>query len=597
MDDEPSRIGGKPEAARTGPAGATPEQANGRSTPVRAGVFAACWIVAAVIAVALGRDVNLDLRNYHFYNAYALIEGRWALDLAPAGMHSFLHPGLDLPYYLMTRGPLNVWPWLVTSLQAVYFGVLAFLVLAVANLCCHGDARRLTGTSLLVALLGLTGAGTLPEAGATQNDVQVGCLVLGALLALLLAAGADDDGATRRATRLRLLAGFLGGAVIALKFTAAIYAPALAIATAMATRSNPARRLPAVALLVLGSVLGFVLVYGPWGWLLWERFGNPFGPFFNDVFRSPWFQPESPRDVTFLPRNVVQALTYPFWWAHRSEGIVIEPTMADPRFAVGLSALLVASAAAAWSRARSNPPPAPMRCENADRVARRATWVVMAFVAASYVAWLTAFSILRYATATEMLLGIPVWAAARALLVSHRHSQSARTGDWRRGAALCVGAVLGVCALVTEYPDHSRASLRPVRGLDGTVSADSVPLPDGSLVAVGGLFVSFLTPFIQGHDIRFVGANSWTAGGLWGSTPEWRAAPALGTHRLALETERLLRSHPGPVFVLLEIPDPLDEGERFDLGAVKAFGISFDRNSCRSVVNTLTSYGQICRSR
>src|SRR3954471_22788711 len=160
-----------------GAIGTTPQHATGWAVLMGWGVFAACWAVAAAVAVALGRDVNLDLRNYHFYNAYALVEGRWALDLAPAGMHSFLHPGLDLPYYLMTRGWLNAWPWLVTSLQAGYFGTLAFLVLAVVNLSCHGDAWRFTGTSLLVALLGLTGAATLPEAGATQNDVQVGCLV------------------------------------------------------------------------------------------------------------------------------------------------------------------------------------------------------------------------------------------------------------------------------------------------------------------------------------------------------------------------------------------------------------------------------------
>lgn len=170
-------------------------------------------------------------------------------------------------------------------------------------------------------------------------------------------------------------------------------------------------------------------------------------------------------------------------------------------------------------------------------------------------------------------------------------------GAWRRGTALCAGAVLGVCAVVTEYPDHSRASLGPIRGLRGTVSAAPVPLPDGSLVAVGGLFVSFLAPFVTGHDIRVVGANSWTAAGLRGGTAEWRAAPALGNHRLATETERLIRSHPGPVFVLLETPDASEGGERFDLGAVEVFEIPFDQSSCRPVVNTLTLFGQICRSR
>lgn len=596
MDDGTLLVAPEP-GALTGAAGGTAQRATGRSVLMGWGVFAVCWTMAAAVALALGRDVNPDLQNYHFYNAYALLNGRWALDLAPAGMHSFLHPGLDLPYYLMTRGPLNAWPWLVTALQAVYFGVLAFVVLAVANLCCHGYARRLTGGSLLVALLGLTGAATLPEVGATQNDVQVGCLVLGALLALLLAAGADENDTRRRATRLRLLAGLLGGAVLALKLTAVVYVPSLAAAAAVAARGGPAGRLWSVAVLALGGALGFALVYGPWGWLLWERFGNPFGPFFNDVFRSPWFPPENPRDTTFLPHGIARTLAYPFLWAHRSEGLVIEPEMADPRFAVGLSALLVASGTAVWGRLRGRLPAVLARCGGADHAARRAVWVVMAFVATSYVAWLLSFSILRYAAAIEMLLGIPVWAAARALLDPQRGGDPMHSGAWRRGAALCMGAVLCVCAMVTQYPDHSRAGLGPIRGLRGTVSAAPVSLPDGSLVVAVGMYVSFLAPFIGGRDVRFVGATEWTAGGAWAWTPDWRAAPALGSHRLATETERLIRSHPGPVFVLLQNPDPAEDGARLDLFVVQAFGITFGRGSCRPVVNTLTPHGQICRSR
>ncbi len=71
----------------------------------------------------------------------------------------------------------------------------------------------------------------------------------------------------------------------------------------------------------------------------------------------------------------------------------------------------------------------------------------------------------------------------------------------------------------------------------------------------------------------------------------------MGNHRLATETERLIRSHPGPVFVLVETPDPAEGDARFNLGAVEAFGVPFDRASCRPVTNTLTPHGQICRSR
>src|SRR4028119_51846 len=143
-------------------AGAAP---SARGLPMGWGVFFACWAAAAAVALALGRDASWDLRHYHYYNAYALLEGRWAVDLAPARAHSFPHPALAPPFYLLTRSPLNAWPRAVSVLQAGYAGVLAFLALAVANLACHGAAGRATAASGLVACFGLTGAATLPEGG------------------------------------------------------------------------------------------------------------------------------------------------------------------------------------------------------------------------------------------------------------------------------------------------------------------------------------------------------------------------------------------------------------------------------------------------
>ncbi|WP_207539642.1 glycosyltransferase 87 family protein [Sabulicella rubraurantiaca] len=568
------------------------------------GVFIACWAAAAITALALGRDVNPDLRNYHYHNAWALLEGRWNIDLAPAGMHSFLHPLLDLPFYLLTTSPLNGWPRAVTMLQAGYLGLLAFLVLAVTNVACHGAARRATGASLLVALFGLTGAATLPEVGATQNDVQVACVVVGALLALLLAASADDAGEGRRAERLRLLAGALGGGAIGLKLTAVIYPPALVIAAILAA---PQARARAVALLAAGGVLGFALVYGLWGWFLWERFGNPFGPFFNNVFRSPWFLPENPSDLGFLPRTLTEALLYPVLWAHRTEGLVIEPPMADPRFAVGLAALLLATGGEAWRRLRSRGGltgggATEDACAGAvPDAATRAAHAVMGFLLVAYVAWLSTFSILRYALPVEALLGVPVWAAGRALMLAapngrRRVERDLMSALWRRGAALCMGAVLGVCALVTEYPDHSRESFDPqwAPRSSRAVGVTRVELPEGSLVVAAGMYVSFAAPFLAGREIRFVGATRWTVGG--GAAWDVGEALSMKGHRMADETERMIREHTGPVFVLVESPDVADDGPSLDVHVLRVLGIGFDRASCRPVLNNLTRLMQVCRA-
>jgi hypothetical protein len=126
-----------------------------------------------------------------------------------------------------------------------------------------------------------------------------------------------------------------------------------------------------------------------------------------------------------------------------------------------------------------------------------------------------------------------------------------------------------------------------------------VPLPEGSLVAVASPNVSFLAPFLVGPGVRFVGATRWMASGDVYHTEGWTAAAGLGSHRLATEARDLLRSHPGPVFLLLEDPDPdpLDARLGLDLDAMRAFGIQFDRASCLWVPNNITEWAFLCRWR
>lgn len=556
------------------------------------GVFLTCWALAAVVALVLGRDANWDLRNYHYYNAYALLEGRWSLDLAPAGSHTFLNPALDLPFYMMTQSVLNHSPRLIAVLQAGHLGLLAFLVLLTTNIVCHGNPQRMTGTSALVAAFGLTGAATLPEAGTTFNDLQIACLVVGAVLALLLAAGADDVLATGRATRLRLLSGVLGGAAVGLKLTAMIFPPALVVVAVIASPLGMRRQLRILVLLGSGGAVGFLLGGGPWAWFLLERFGNPFGPFLNEVFHSPWFPQETIRDTRFLPSGAWQALAYPLLWARRSTWLVTEWPVADPRFAVGLIALLIASAAKMWGRrARSMYAVSDYQIQQQlpmeSLAAQRASWAVMGFIAAGYVAWLAMFSILRYAGPVEALLGVPVWAMGRDLLLRRAQAIAVAYGLLRtklfcRMGTVWAAIVLGACALGTLYPEWNRQPFDWAQEPHGAaaVAVRHVNLPSGSLVAMVGPAVSFTAPFITGSGVRFIGAPH-----------PGEAGPAVFRTAMAETVRTTAQSHTGPAFAIVEDPDD------YDREVAAAYGIALDLASCVRLPNNLTTLVHLCRWR
>ena len=72
----------------------------------------------------------------------------------------------------------------------------------------------------------------------------------------------------------------------------------------------------------MALLAGFVLSYGWWGWTLYREFGNPFFPFFNAIFQSPWWEPASLFDRNFGPRTLPQWLFFPLYFAreHKLRG-------------------------------------------------------------------------------------------------------------------------------------------------------------------------------------------------------------------------------------------------------------------------------------
>ncbi|MDB9418606.1 hypothetical protein PN487_18805, partial [Microcystis aeruginosa CS-556/03] len=53
------------------------------------------FIALGIISVILGQDVSWDLRNYHFYNPYMLLTGRFKYDVLPAQIQTFFNPLMD----------------------------------------------------------------------------------------------------------------------------------------------------------------------------------------------------------------------------------------------------------------------------------------------------------------------------------------------------------------------------------------------------------------------------------------------------------------------------------------------------------------------
>lgn len=441
--------------------------------------LAACIAVAGLVSLALGQDANWDLRNYHFYVAHAVLHGRLGWDLAPAQIQTFLNPLADLPFHAALE--LLPDPRAVAFAMAAPAGIAAFLVLRMLALLFTPATPHRLLCILAAALIGLTGASGIAMVGSTMNEWLCTAFTLGGVYVALRSVLQSP----RAPWRAFALAGLLAGCAMGLKLTYGPYA--LGLVAGLACCGEVRTRAPRCLAASLAVLLGFLLTYGWWGATLQERFGSPFFPFFNAFFLSPWYEPANWFDHGFGPRDALQALAFPLWFA-RESALVSQVAFRDYRLAAVLVLGLLACLAA-WRRRRATP---HVKDRQAD------AWIFLAaFTAASYVLWQGLFAIHRYLLPLEAISGALIVGSLVYLL--------------RRGGARRV-AIVGLALLLvgtTRKPGWERV---PFGERYFEVSVPSTP--PGSLVILGfNVPGSYAIAFFPA-DARFVSpANNFLSPG------------------------------------------------------------------------------------
>jgi hypothetical protein len=476
-------------------------------------IFALLFVLSALTgaySVHLGVSQMWDVKNYHLYNPFALVEWRYLTDVAPAQLQSFFNPALDLPFFAL----ITLWndhPQLVAFLMGASHGLNLLCVTLIAwhlldTVATLSTVSRAMLTAIAV-LIGTTGAGSMPLIGVPNGDLQASIPVLAALLLAIYGA---DCARTDPLLALRwvTLSGLLAGLAVGLKLTMAVYGIALA-ATLFA--------LPRGLLLRAGfrfagaGILGALASGGLHHLTMWQLFGNPTFPFANNLFQSPYAPPLPFRDARFLPRDWVDWLFYPFEWAYDgTPGLVSEPTFRDIRIATAIT--LGALAVLTWLLSRRARSPHEARAAPGVRV-------LVIFMIVAYLAWLFLFSIYRYLLPLELLSGVAIVLAIGAL---------AKRDAW----PVVAGAVAALCIATTIPLDWGHAPFNK-----RYIEVTAPPLgPDTLVVMVGRAPISYVIPFVD-------------PGVRWISVMNNLISPDLDT-LLARRGREIIESHRGPTMAL-----------------------------------------------
>ena len=368
-------------------------------------------ILFGLLSIALGQDDNWDLRNYHWYNPYALLNGRLHLDVAPGNWQSYFNPLIDVPYYVLNQwlpGPA------VGFVMGFVHGLNAVLLLALARMMLPRETAD-TRLCVLLACAGVCGAGFLSELGNTMGD-NVGALFVLAALCLVLRGWERLQAWSGRAIATLLLAGLVMGLGTGLKLTNTAYALALCIAL-LAVPPSIGRGIAAAFVAGCGVIAGVAITAGAWWLRMWHTFGNPLFPQFNNVFKSPLAQQMGVIDDFHLPHGAMEVLLWPFVFTRdftRVSELAFRQAMVPVLYALALVF------ACRWLFEKTG------GAAPASRLSARARFLLL-FGLVAYLAWMKLFSIYRYLIPIEMLAPLMVWILVLRLAAP---ASAGRIGGW-----------------------------------------------------------------------------------------------------------------------------------------------------------------------
>ncbi|MDP9196615.1 MAG: hypothetical protein M3O22_07625, partial [Pseudomonadota bacterium] len=422
-------------------------------------------------------------------------------------------------------------------------GILLYL-LAVRVLPGEGWKKQLA--SLALAVAGMTGAGGLAQVGTTFYDAIISLGVLGSLLALVAGWDLWIRASLRRAFPLILLAGFPVGAAMGLKQPSVIYCIGLCLA--LLTLPVPFwRRLFLPFFFGLGILLGIAVFSGHWMVFLYERFGNPLFPYFNDLFQSPWAMAKDYRDTQFVPRDWLQRLFLPLYFALDTKKVG-EIVFRDFRIPLLFVTLLAGGLCALLRRQRQG-----------------RTGFVLWAIGLSYGAWVLMFCIYRYAVSLEILAPLGIVLAIGLLPLS------SRIKVWNSAALLLVLMAITVPGTWGRAPWSDRF-------VEVAVPDYTRPLKDKTMrvLMTGYQPSSWVIPSFS-PEISFIRIQSNFTGP--------------GEKNAFNDRIRAVLSRPVHYQYVLFVP-----WEEWAVApALAAYGLAADRASCQDVNNNLGEILRFCK--
>jgi hypothetical protein len=418
-----------------------------------------------------GQDRNWDLLNYHYYQGYSLLNGRYKEDIAAAGIQSFLNPAANVLAYLsLTHLPFPLSGWVIMLIQFSSIPAIVFLAKEIGS--ALGYPRTFLPVMPAIAL-SLLAPLWWSELGTTFFSSWTAPLIIWGVYFIFSAYEVPSLSKKRIA-----IAGVMFGLAVGLKLTNALFAVSgLLMMAALLYQSSWRIALIQSTYFIVWCGVGFLLTAW-WNWHLWFEWGSPVFPLYNSFFKSEFYDFVNFRDLRWNFYSIHDFLTFIVESAVGTSK-TSEITFADARYL--LVAILV---------------PISILCNPATRLNTQLKGFIL-FMVSSFILWVFILPYQRYLIPFELLLGLFIWVLVVRIIKSDWLRKSVMTG-----AILCVG-------LLMQVPDWGHEPMTVGEKNPFTINMDKKLFATPARYVVIGAPISYVLPSFHPDSVFYgVGLSS-----------------------------------------------------------------------------------------
>jgi hypothetical protein len=372
--------------------------------------------------------------------------------------------------------------------------------------------------SLSSAAVGMYGPTFLAFVGGSSSDHITSLFVLAGLCVLIRGIRVHGSPDMPKCRFALVTGAVLIGMAAGLKLICAIFLIGYGAAVIAAGRGVRSR-MAATGLSGVAGVLGVLITRGYWMAFLWTRFGSPLFPFYNRIFKSPYYYDANFSDDRYLPKTLIDGLLLPFHFIADGQYSRLFNNFRDIRYAIVYEFILLCIIlfVVRYIIVRR-------RSFSTIRTPDRTELFLLVFFVVSYVIWQTKFAIIRYALPLELLAPMVIAVLCRYIL------------PWDDLRMVLTGLAFAAIVLIMRPCNIPHQDWGP-RYFN--VEPPKLEYPDETLIIMASDQPrSYVIPAFD-PGVRFIGLAS-----------SFNHPESGDQHRAADEMLDLVRTHTGPVYLL-----------------------------------------------